>query len=411
MDTKPLLANDKQNLKIHHGSNMMHSNPPPDAEKYEIIAPPEDFRPELMSDANQGLPTEVFDDPFTEDDARYVMEMKAQSTWFLRREFAMQCQITSFDVSNAYVCSLETFQEERRIVPDYRPYYRTDGPVDGPHNGYPPSPWEIAMRPPGLFVNHTTTMVLPHTEEVRVCFNCAGGGMVTCWECSGRGNKKCHRCNGKGLTEHTRWIDNGDRRISETYTESCFHCNGSGFRICSLCDGSTRVVCPDCEGECQLVHYSRLDFNWTTLENSKVVKDNFDPELKKVLPDSRLKGAGGPVVLAEEDYMVYPTAQDNHHFRVSPRVDEVCNLIIAGSVDHMKLLHRQRLIVRGLPVYEVSYLDNHSSKRFWVYGTDHQVYAPSYPKSIPRIVALVVIILLILGGIAAGVYFGAIYNK
>ena len=48
-------------------------------------------------------------------------------------------------------------------------------------------------------------------------------------------------------------------------------------------------------------------------------------------------------------------------------------------------LHRQRLTARGVPVLEVHYQWGKETRRFWVFGLDRQVYAPSFPLSIARL--------------------------
>ena len=59
--------------------------------------------------------------------------------------------------------------------------------IDGPQNGPAPGPWDIAAQPNQLFQDHEKHFEVPHTASVKMCHNCAGGGMTQCWRCRGRG--------------------------------------------------------------------------------------------------------------------------------------------------------------------------------------------------------------------------------
>ncbi|XP_033118211.1 protein SSUH2 homolog [Anneissia japonica] len=68
--------------------------------------------------------------------------------------------------SSALHYQLETYTESRitkRVCVPYR-----GGIVDGPHMGAPPPPWSMPCHPDSLFKDHTKTMEIPHTSDVRV---------------------------------------------------------------------------------------------------------------------------------------------------------------------------------------------------------------------------------------------------
>lgn len=47
--------------------------------------------------------------------------------------------------------------------------YLLGQPIDGPHNGPAPGPWDIIAQPPTLFQNQKTEIEVPHTASVKVC--------------------------------------------------------------------------------------------------------------------------------------------------------------------------------------------------------------------------------------------------
>lgn len=47
-------------------------------------------------------------------------------------------------------------------------WYLTGQPIDGPHNGPAPGPWDIVSQPCDLFQDEIRTMEIPHTASVMV---------------------------------------------------------------------------------------------------------------------------------------------------------------------------------------------------------------------------------------------------
>jgi len=113
-------------------------------------------------------------------------------------------------------------------------------------------------------------------------------------------------------------------------------------------------------------------------------------------------------VFAEED-VVLPLRNANDLVRVNPGVNGSVNRLLEAAVDASQLQHRQRLMIRGLPMYKVSYLDKGVPHNFWVVGTNRTVHAPHLPLDMMRvsIAALLCLLLIaaIVGGIGALVYF------
>jgi hypothetical protein len=169
---------------------------------------------------------------------------------------------------------------------------------------------------------------------------------------------------------------------TEHYTESCSSCGGGGRVTCSTCGGDGRVTCSTCDGRRQLRHFVQLNIRFWTWQNSEQLE-------KTALPDELVGRASGIAVLHEEDARVEPGRgvegagpYRGGALRVNAEVEAAANRLIASHrVQASDRLHRQRLVVRAVPVHEARYRWGKEVRSFWVYGTDQQVHAPSFPRS------------------------------
>ena len=75
----------------------------------------------------------------------------------------------------AFQYVLETYTEGRKTGRTYDPY--GGGFVDGPENGTPPQPWDMACQPNQLFVDEVKEIEVPHTAYVKVETLC---GFISC---------------------------------------------------------------------------------------------------------------------------------------------------------------------------------------------------------------------------------------
>jgi hypothetical protein len=80
---------------------------------------------------------------------------------------------------------------------------------------------------------------------------------------------------------------------------------------------------------------------------------------------------------------------------VSEEVNAAANELIAGHVFEGQRLHRQKLVVRGIPVHEARYRWGNATRRFWIYGMERAVHAPDFPISRERVAYLVAAISLV----------------
>jgi len=137
----------------------------------------------------------------------------------LRREVGQHCcwgkgpvdamQISNLGQTSSYYLQVTTFLETRKVDWTTEPY-PTGNYVDGPDKGQAPGLWEMQVPQPEHFRSQNHNIVVPHTDQVRMCENCKGMGQCTCSNCTGAGILQCSRCTGQG-------------------TESCSKCRGSGI--------------------------------------------------------------------------------------------------------------------------------------------------------------------------------------
>jgi len=339
----------------------------------------------------------------TLDAAREALELHVRTTKWLRRDLANKLAIESFERSGSFHVVLRSFTENRSVGPAHEPYW--SGLVDGPGNGRPPAAWDIPVHIPGTFIHQDHREPVPHTDEVRTCHGCNGAGKATCGDCGGDGRVRCRECSGDGCVDRTRTQTRTNAQgqtetYTESYTETCGRCSGSGQVTCSNCDGSGRVTCPTCRGATRLKHYQELFVSWNTHVTDKVIE-------KTDLPDDLVGGAVGIVIHAEEEDRIEPSASGGGGpyrggGRVNTEVNGAVNELLQGHRfrDGTKL-HRQSLVVRAVPVYEARYRWGKETRRFWVYGTDQQVYAPKYPLSIVRLGMAIGIPAAVVGGVIA----------
>ncbi|MBK8259078.1 MAG: PEGA domain-containing protein [Polyangiaceae bacterium] len=327
----------------------------------------------------------------TVEEARVVLEEHVRKTAWLRRDLSKTLPIDSFERSGSFHLSLRSFTEKRETSPAYTPHW--GGEVDGPENGRPPAMWDIPVQIPGRYINQDHSEPVPHTAEVRTCFECGGRGKVTCHGCSGSGRVRCSNCSGDGRVNRTRTKTrtNAQGQVeteTEHYTETCSRCGGDGKVTCSDCGGDGVVTCGPCNGAGRLKHYQRLTVTWNTWPGNEVIE-------KTDLPDELIQDAEGIVVWSEEEVRLeQKMAGGGGAYRGTGRlnveVNEAANRLIASHVFGREFkLHCQALIVRAVPVYEARYRWGKEQRRFWVFGTDRLVYAPKYPLSVHRLVAAI----------------------
>lgn len=105
-------------------------------------------------------------------------------------------EIKKITLFRAYHYEVETFYEKKQLNEAFEPHY-PDDPVDGPDKGTPINPKTILVNPTKPFDAEERHLKIPHTDVVRVCYNCKGSGNTGCKACWGFGKTTCTNCGGR----------------------------------------------------------------------------------------------------------------------------------------------------------------------------------------------------------------------
>ncbi|XP_060604366.1 protein SSUH2 homolog isoform X2 [Ruditapes philippinarum] len=262
--------------------------------------------------------------------------------------------------SSAFHYTLETFGEGRSTSWAFVPY--SGQPIDGPHNGPAPGPWNIEAKPPNLFQNQKTEIEVPHTASVKPCHNCMAMGRIRCHRCFGRGRVRCSSCAGRG---HKTVYRNGEHEH-----ERCHWCHGDGRRRCMTCHGFGMITCVCCQGHCQLKCYIKLTILWTNHLQDHIVE-------RTALPDHLIRNVQGQVAFQEQQLRVWAI----NHFP-DAEINTASQRLVAqhATAFPTERILMQRHQVRIIPVTQAYYKWKGQDLDYFVYGFDKKVYAPSYPQ-------------------------------
>lgn len=349
-----------------------------------ILAPPS----KAVGGPGPGVVTQdrsvVIQEPFTIEDARRAMERHAEEKCCLKGGIAHELNIIEMTAMSAVHIVFESTTEGRSTSTATAPH-QPGAPVDGPQNGPAPQPWDILVQPTRLFHDEHRALELPHTSTIDGCDRCARRGTIACSSCTGVGTLVCVGCHGSGTvvlhhhhstgSHHHHHHSSSDSHHHHHHhhhetRQTCGRCGGSGRSRCVTCVGTGFVTCTTCTGTGVIRRYIKLDVNWKLYKSERVV----DPS---GLAANLIRGAGGVLMFQEEDAAIRPVSH-----LPQPNINQACNELVASQkLPSVELLLRQRIQVRCIPVYEVHY--THKSpelRRFWVFGTDRQVYQENYPS-------------------------------
>ncbi|KFO38328.1 hypothetical protein H920_00280 [Fukomys damarensis] len=151
----------------------------------------------------------------------------------------------------------------------------------------------------------------------------------------------------------------------------CPMCSGSGRRRCSMCSGRGSKMCSTCKGERKLVHFVQLVTMWRNSLFEFVSEPHLD------CPRELLAKAKGENLFKDENPVVYPI--------VDFPLRDISLASRRGILEHSSTLAsrgrilQQRQTIELVPLTEVRYWYQGKTSVYYVYGTDHQVYAAAYP--------------------------------
>nr|XP_042900882.1 protein SSUH2 homolog [Parasteatoda tepidariorum] len=121
----------------------------------------------------------------TAEEVRDACLQYASNNCCYGKKFVRETIISSVNNGCTYHYKLESFGEKRETAKRTTPYLGQV--IDGPENGTPPSPWDIPVTIPGLFMDNKRTFEVPHTAYVKDCWNCVGNCKIRCDVCNGIG--------------------------------------------------------------------------------------------------------------------------------------------------------------------------------------------------------------------------------
>ncbi|XP_004642202.1 protein SSUH2 homolog [Octodon degus] len=230
--------------------------------------------------------------------------------------------------------------------------------VDGPQRGTSPKLWDIQVQVPAMFQEDTRKSQVPHSSLVKDCHKCYGRGRYKCSSCHGSGMVRCPACSGA--------------KRKARPPRRCPLCSGSGRRRCSVCSGSGSKACATCRGERKLVHFVQLVTTW----RNSLFEFVSEPHLN--CPRELLGKAKGENLFKDENSAVYPI--------VDFPLQEISLASRRGIQEHSAAVAsrgrilQQRQTIELVPLTEVHYSYQGKASVYYVYGTDHQVYAVDYPE-------------------------------
>lgn len=263
---------------------------------------------------------------------------------------------TDLQSLNTYRYRLETFTESRTTEWDSEPY--NGQVVDG--FGVAPEPWSIPVPVPSLFKNCKKSVRVPHTSTVKGCHSCLNLGRSACRKCVNSGRTRCGHCCGTG------WISSSERR-------RCGLCSGSGMVRCHSCGGVGSITCKTCKGHGKLLCFIKLIVTWKNNIHVSVIDKGSGFPLKL------LNQITGEKLLTDMAPMVYPVVSFPDH-SVNAASESAVKEHQAQFCTTCRIL-QQRQTIELIPITQVYYAWNEKTHTFYVYGTEHKVYAKDYPAT------------------------------
>ncbi|XP_052778924.1 protein SSUH2 homolog isoform X2 [Mya arenaria] len=313
-----------------------------------------EFKPPAPPSGPSGDPPKMdFPDlpKLSKDDCQEALKKFVEGQMCYGSKPAKEMEITDVKGGLALHLKMETFTENRSTKKKKKPY--KGGSVDGPENGEPPAPWNVACDFKAEFKDAKVKKEVPHTAKVKKCKDCKGKGYEKCDDCDGWGKVECDQCDGSGVVDEV----------------NCPFCIG-GNKRCMDCGGDGRVTCDDCEGYKKLKCFVQLKVKFIN-HDDEYIYETTD------LPDELVANVGGNVIFEEKLPMVWPITG----YPV-PEINKKSQEMVSTHSKKWpnELIHQQRQTLRGVPVTEVHYKWDDQNLRYWIYGTEQKIYAPDYPQ-------------------------------
>ena len=276
--------------------------------------------------------------------ARLVAALRRHARHEMRwgGDVVRQIDPTAVEHLRVWSAQLDTVAEERVVRRVVRPV--SDQAQESPaQRAGVPDVWAIEAEIPLELENGTHEVDIAGTEHIKTCMLCHGETKVRCPECGGEGR-------------------NGYRR-------TCLTCRGTGLAPCDGCERQGRVVELHVLEVLRRHEVQRHADRDTPVPTEALAQATRDELLHLDLP--RL------------DTTVFDASTAAYRGRgpsADPEFDRAVREMIASvRVDEPARIVRQRLIVRHLPVIEVSYDWRGDPGTFWVVGTEEHVWGDQMP--------------------------------
>ncbi|KAM9443986.1 protein SSUH2 homolog [Clarias gariepinus] len=263
--------------------------------------------------------------------------------------------ITNVEAFNTYRYRMETFTESRQTKWDTKPY---DGEPSKSQTLVVPNPWEIPVKVPAMFTNHTQEVAVPNTSSVKQCETCTASGKCVCPQCNGAKYITCTLCKG---SEH------------RPEQQTCIKCSGRGKSSCSKCLSSGEVECDTCKGKKKLTMYIKLTVEW------KNNTDDFVVEQSSGLDKSKLSEVNGKTVFKDTNLMVYPLSRFPER-NLAEASERIVNEHYKKFSQTGRIMQQQQRI-ELIPINKVTYQWQGKDYVYFVYGNEQKVKAIDYPET------------------------------
>ncbi|XP_075517288.1 uncharacterized protein LOC142551776 [Primulina tabacum] len=267
---------------------------------------------------------------------------------------------------------------ERDVKTENEPYL--GGDIDGKDKGPELRVWELDLRSefPVLFTPHKETRtIIPHSELIENCSECAGRGDIVCPTCNVDQDpgfykenqmSQCPTCYGRGLIAHKDGSDT-----------PCLKCNGKGMIPCVTCGSRGLIKCEMCRGGGSILNRHCVDVKYIgvcgkTLKAKKVSAASGAASV----PDDVFHRAKGVQLCNTQAYQCTPAFFADSYF-LNKFSSEVISERI--PVPPTARVICERHVISVVPVTRVTMTNHGSSFSFYIIGTSREVYLKnSYPS-------------------------------
>ena len=173
-------------------------------------------------------------------------------------------------------------------------------------------------------------------------------------------------CSGKGY--------NG--LMAETQ-HPCLACNGQGQQVCHSCAGNGLKKCLTCFGYGQLRWFIQLTIKYTNNRNDYLKDGHLKCNRAERIPNKLIRKAMAQNILSENNLRIKPITNhpDNDINQASANLINEHNCLYSN----VKILS-QKHDLTVIPITHCKFEWNKELGDFYVYGLDHNVFAPNYPK-------------------------------